>query len=164
MSENSATPLAIELLNTFCEKKLRLTCAESCSGGGLCQIITSLPGSSEVFDRGFITYSDQSKIQLVNVPENTLRQHGAVSKETAIAMAIGALANSQADIAISITGIAGPSGGSPHKPVGTVWLGLAKKESPSEAQLFHFEGGRRAIQDQTIHSALLYLLNNTHRQ
>lgn len=164
MPKNSTTSLAIELLNAFRTKKLRLACAESCSGGGLCQIITSFPGSSEILDRGFITYSDQSKIQLVNVPEDTLHQHGAVSKETAIAMANGALANSQADIAISITGIAGPSGGSAHKPVGTVWLGLAKKESPSEAKLFHFAGGRGAIQDQTIHSALLYLLNNTHHQ
>ncbi|MGB0720036.1 MAG: CinA family protein, partial [Bdellovibrionales bacterium] len=102
------------------EQNIMLTTAESCTGGQIAAAITSLPGASSVFDRGFVTYSNAAKTQMLGVPAQIINTHGAVSAQTAVAMAKGALENSDADIAISITGIAGPEGGSADKPVGTL--------------------------------------------
>ena len=105
-----------------------VTCAESCTGGLLAAALTELPGSSAFFDRGFITYSDKAKQQVLNVNANTLRHYGAVSEETVREMALGALIATKNDFALSISGIAGPDGGSDDKPVGTVWFGFATKQ------------------------------------
>lgn len=138
---------------------LKLTTAESCTGGGLSYWMTSISGSSEWFDRGFVTYSDLSKTQLLGVKAETIASCGAVSEETAREMAEGALTNSAADISIAITGIAGPTGGSVEKPVGTVWIALAKHNIPTQAQVDVFSGNRQEIRLRVIIRSLEMLLN-----
>jgi nicotinamide-nucleotide amidase len=118
--------------------------AESCTGGWLAKCCTDLAGSSAWFDRGFVTYSNASKQDMLNVQEQTLITHGAVSQYVSEEMAQGALNNSQADIAVAITGIAGPDGGSVDKPIGTVWIAWAKADH-TFSQLFQFEGKREQI-------------------
>ena len=108
-------------------KGIMVATAESCTGGLIAGAITDIPGSSDVLDRGFITYSNEAKIECLDVPSNIINQYGAVSAETAKAMANGTLKNSQADIAITTTGIAGPDGGTDEKPVGLVYFGIAEK-------------------------------------
>lgn len=139
------------------ERGLLLATAESCTGGGVAQAITEIAGSSEWFECGFVTYSNASKIALLNVPETLLEQHGAVSKETAAAMCHGALTNSNATVALSTTGIAGPGGAVPGKPVGTVCFGWALgAHLHAEQRLFN--GDRRAVREHSIEHALLGLL------
>ncbi|MBO0344485.1 CinA family protein [Roseibium sp. CAU 1637] len=118
---------AQELIPALAKQQLMLATAESCTGGLICGLLTGIPGSSDVIDRGFVTYSNEAKQDLVNVTAASLENYGAVSPQVAAEMAAGALANSRADIAISVTGIAGPGGGTPQKPVGTVHFGLAIK-------------------------------------
>ncbi len=142
---------------------LKVTTAESCTGGGLCYWLTSVPGSSDWVDRGFVTYSNQSKIDMLGVPAATIDTHGAVSCETAHAMANGALQHSKADIAISITGIAGPDGGSPDKPVGTVWIGWAGRQLTTDAELYTFQGDRQSIRLQTIVAALAIIVKKSYK-
>ncbi len=117
--------LAEVVINTLKARRLRLTTAESCTGGLLAGLITSVPGASEIFELGLVTYGDEQKRKLLGVPADLLATHGAVSREVAVAMSAGALKLVPADIAVAITGIAGPSGGSREKPVGTVHFGLA---------------------------------------
>jgi len=137
---------------------LTLALAESCTGGMVASAITELPGSSAWFERGFITYSNAAKIEMLAVDRNTLEQHGAVSKKVAEAMALGALANSNADIAGSITGIAGPSGGSKAKPVGFVCFAwLLKNQQPHSAS-HHFDGDRQSVRHQASAFLLQRLL------
>jgi len=128
--------------------------AESCTGGWVAQAITSIAGSSEWFDRGFVTYSNEAKQQMLGVPAATLAAHGAVSAETAAAMAGGALEHSRATIAVSITGVAGPAGGSAAKPVGTVWFGFASRGGPALTRHRLFAGDRAAIRRQAVAFAL----------
>nr|MBL8411013.1 nicotinamide-nucleotide amidase [Dechloromonas sp.] len=135
-----------------------LTAAESCTGGWLAQSVTAIAGSSGWFDRGFVTYSNAAKVEMIAVPETTLERHGAVSEPTARAMAQGALAHSRADWSVAITGIAGPSGGSPEKPVGTVCFAWAQKDGGCEAQTCRFEGDRAAVREQSVRHALRGLL------
>lgn len=135
-----------------------LAAAESCTGGWLAQSVTAIAGSSGWFDRGFVTYSNAAKMEMLAVPETTLEHHGAVSEATARAMAQGALAHSLADWAVAITGIAGPSGGSPEKPVGTVCFAWAAKDRGCEAQTCRFDGDRTAIREQSVRHALRGLL------
>ncbi|HSD38223.1 MAG TPA: CinA family protein [Rhodocyclaceae bacterium] len=126
----------------------RLVTVESCTGGLIAAAITEIAGSSGWFDRGFVTYTDDSKQELVGVQQETLRQHGAVSEATVREMAFGALRSSKADAAIAISGIAGPGGGSAHKPVGTVCLAWAVKEDSLdgvEAVTMHFDGNRSEV-------------------
>src|ERR1019366_1654682 len=118
--------LAAEVGIALKEKSLFLATAESCTGGGVAQAVTEIAGSSDWFDCGFVTYSDHSKIALLDIPVALIELHGAVSEEIAAAMAVGALANSNAHVALSTTGIAGPGGAVPGKPVGTVCFGWAK--------------------------------------
>jgi len=125
-----------------------LTLAESCTGGMAAQAITSIAGSSDWFDRGFVTYSNAAKIEMLNVASTTLETYGAVSEQTATEMAIGALKNSHAQIAGSITGIAGPSGGSVEKPVGTVCFALVGTHLPIFTCTQRFTGDRTAIRQQ----------------
>jgi len=120
------------------KKKLKCAVAESCTGGGIAFALTSVRGSSEWFERGFVTYSDLSKQELVDVPENIIQTYGAVSKETAEKMAEGALAKSPVDFAISVTGIAGPDGGTKEKPVGTVWFGFASPMTSTQTSHQYF--------------------------
>jgi len=135
--------------------QLKLATAESCTGGGLSFWLTSLAGSSDWFDRGFVTYSDEAKIEILGVDPTTLHKFGAVSEEVAHEMAIGALNQSDANMSVAITGIAGPGGGSQDKPVGTVWIALAKKNKDTPfAKHFIFSGDREAIRLQTIVEAL----------
>lgn len=125
-----------------------LTLAESCTGGMAAQAITSIAGSSDWFDRGFVTYSNAAKIEMLNVSANTLDTYGAVSEQTAAEMAIGALKNSHAQIAGSITGIAGPTGGSENKPVGTVCFAWVGTQLPMFTYTQLFTGDRTAVRQQ----------------
>src|SRR5262249_53163778 len=127
MTDGSAPfeALARAVLDACRAHGIMLTTAESCTGGMIAAALTDIPGSSDVVDRGFVTYSNEAKMEMVGVRHATLAAHGAVSRETAVEMAAGALAHSRAGIALSVTGIAGPGGGSAEKPVGLVWFGLA---------------------------------------
>ena len=137
-----------------------LTTAESCTGGMIAAAITDLSGSSAIFDRGFVTYSNQSKMDLLAVPNETLSQHGAVSKQTASYMAQGALKNAQATIAVSVTGIAGPTGNTPDKPVGLVFIGLAQTGKPTIVIKNIFKGDRASIRQQTVETAFELILEH----
>lgn len=139
-------------------KGLLLATAESCTGGGVAHAITEIAGSSEWFDRGFIVYSNSSKIELLDVPAALIAQHGVVSEEVAEAMARGALANSDVDIAVSTTGIAGPGGAVPGKPVGTVCFGWAMRNR-THTECLVFAGDRQAVRRQTVAHALQGLLH-----
>jgi len=131
-----------------------LATAESCTGGGIAQALTSIGGSSEWFDRGFVTYSNEAKQELLGVPPETLAAHGAVSAETAAAMARGALVRARADVVVAVTGVAGPSGGSAAKPVGTVWFGFAIRNGDACTRHRLFAGDRHAIRRQAVLYAL----------
>jgi nicotinamide-nucleotide amidase len=151
---SSVTQLAQVLIT----QHLRLSVAESCTGGGLAYHLTSLSGSSDWFERGIVSYSNLAKQEILGVQKTTLEQYGAVSKETAKEMAEGCLEHSAADLSLSITGIAGPSGGSPEKPVGTVWFAWTGKNFPTQTRLYHFTGDRQSIREQAIETALEILL------
>lgn len=151
--------LVDQLIEKLTEKKWSLVTAESCTGGMIATIITDKAGSSKIFDRGFITYSNQSKIDHLNVPEIVISSHGAVSEETAEKMAAGALKNSKANVSIAVTGIAGPDGGTPQKPIGLVYIGYALKGGIAQAAKHNFEGSREEIRLQATREAIKHLLN-----
>lgn len=140
------------------QKKLMLVSAESCTGGMIGAVMTDRPGSSAIYAGGFITYSNDLKTRLLDVPEPMLAQYGAVSAAVAQAMAQGALDKTNADIAISVTGIAGPDGGSVDKPVGLVYIGYGLKGRPINVSKYNFEGDRGAIRRQTVAAALDHIL------
>ncbi len=147
--------LANRFLNACARHKILVATAESCTGGMIMALLTDIPGSSSKVDRGFITYSNEAKIDMVDVSHATLDLFGAVSSETAYEMAAGALAHSRAGIALSVTGIAGPDGGSPDKPVGLVWFGLAMAGKPVVTEKYLFENrGRDFIRRETVRHAL----------
>ncbi len=130
-----------------------LTTAESCTGGLIAHRITNVPGSSGYFDRGFITYSNEAKMEILKVPENVLTAHGAVSEPCARAMAEGARKSAGSEVGLSVTGIAGPSGGSPEKPVGTVFMAVSLP-SGTRCSRFIFQGERFQIKEQAAEAAL----------
>lgn len=134
------------------KKQLRLVTAESCTGGLISAACTDLAGSSVWFDRGFVTYSNEAKMELLDVEARLLRRAGAVCEGVARAMVLGALAHSHAQVAVAVTGVAGPTGGSPAKPVGTVWFGFAV---PGQVltEKCHFEGDRAAVRAATVQHA-----------
>ncbi|TGY87910.1 CinA family protein [Marinicauda algicola] len=137
------------------ERGIMVATAESCTGGLLSAALTEAAGASAIFDRGFVTYCDEAKQDLLGVPADTIRRHGAVSRETALAMAEGALANSNAQLAVSITGIAGPTGGSPGKPVGLVWFGVAREGRQTRATERRFgDLGRSRVRHFSVLTAL----------
>ena len=140
------------------EKGWKLAVAESCTGGLLAAAITHRPGASHIFDSGFVTYSNEAKIKQLDVDSEMLEDHGAVSDKTAEAMARGALANSDADLAISITGIAGPDGGDANKPVGLVYFGYALKGGSSGSLHHNFEGNREQIRVKAATTALKHVI------
>ena len=143
-----------------CDKQKRiLAIAESCTGGMLSSYITSISGSSNIFDRGFITYSNNAKIDLINVKKKTIEKFGAVSKETAIEMVEGTIKNSHSSLAISITGVAGPGGGTSVNPVGTVYIAIMIDDK-SDIKKFNFPNkGREFIRKASVYEALQLLLN-----
>jgi nicotinamide-nucleotide amidase len=136
------------------ERGLHLVTAESCTGGLIAAACTSISGSSDWFERGLVSYSNEAKTELLGVPASVIAKHGAVSAEVARAMAEGALAHSSADLALAVTGIAGPTGGTADKPVGTVWLALARRGEPAQASLLQLKGGRSDVREQTVDRAL----------
>jgi nicotinamide-nucleotide amidase len=155
MTQTMIQDICLELGNALTKKKFRIALAESCTGGLVCQHLTNIPGSSFWFDRGFVTYSNESKIELLKVSQDTLLKFGAVSKEVASEMALGALKESHAQIALSITGIAGPSGGSIEKPVGTVFFAIAYQNKIIFNASKVFPGSRENIRE----SSCLFALN-----
>lgn len=138
-------------------RRLLLSVAESCTGGGICHAITEIPGSSEWFDCGFITYSNSSKTEILDISAALLAQHGAVSEEIAAAMAESAVSCSEAHVGISTTGIAGPTGAVPGKPVGTICFGW-RVGGVTHTERKVFSGDRKAVREQTVHYALQKLL------
>lgn len=155
----SMTELVEQLGAKLKQQNLFVTTAESCTGGMIAEVITAVPGSSLWFDRAYISYSYESKRQMLGVKENTLRNFGAVSQECAEEMALGALQFSHSNISVSCSGIAGPGGGSEEKPVGTVWISWAKQGAGNiESKLFHFDGDRHSVREQTTRAALEGLL------
>ncbi|MBL4629896.1 MAG: nicotinamide-nucleotide amidohydrolase family protein [Paraglaciecola sp.] len=156
MTDN-ITHLAQLLGNKLTVNGWQITCAESCTGGGVGYAITSIAGSSAWFQKGFITYSNEAKQAMLDVSQHTLIQHGAVSAETVEEMASGAANKAGAEIAISISGIAGPGGGTPDKPVGTVWFGYFIK-GLVVSQKQQFNGSRQEIREKAIQFALSHVL------
>ncbi|MDC8759649.1 CinA family protein [Janthinobacterium fluminis] len=154
---NDILDLAAQVGRALQEKGLLLCTAESCTGGGVAQAITEIAGSTGWFDCGFVAYSNASKTELLDVPAALIAQLGTVSEEVAAAMASGALANSNAHVALSTTGIAGPSGAVPGKPVGTVCFGWSNGDS-SHTERLVFAGDRQAVREQTVVHALKGLL------
>jgi nicotinamide-nucleotide amidase len=135
-----------------------LAAAESCTGGLIAAACTALAGSSDWFERGFVTYSNAAKTELLGVSAALIERHGAVSAEVASAMAEGALARSRAQIAVAVTGIAGPSGGTPAKPVGTVWLAVAAAGQSAQVWHLQLQGDRASVRAQTVDRALQALI------
>ncbi|MBM1144599.1 CinA family protein [Alcanivorax sp. ZXX171] len=133
---------------------LKVATAESCTGGGIAQALTEVAGSSDWFERGFVTYSNDAKMEMLGVAAATLERHGAVSEATVLEMARGALTRSRADLSVAVSGVAGPGGGTDDKPVGTVWIAWAQGPDWSRAQVFHFPGDRGAVRRATIAAAL----------
>jgi len=150
--------LALKVSETLKNSGARLVTAESCTGGGLSYLITSIAGCSLWFDRGFVTYSNSAKETCLGVGKKTLAEFGAVSEETVRAMAEGALRLSEADISIAITGIAGPDGGTQEKPVGTVWIASSRAGRGTRAEKYLFSGDRASVREQSIRAALELIL------
>jgi nicotinamide-nucleotide amidase len=154
MLDNDTLAAAAELLDTCRARGIMLATAESCTGGLIAAALTAIAGSSNVVDRGFVTYSNEAKQELLSVPAELLTEHGAVSEPVARAMAEGALARSRAQRAISVTGVAGPGGGTAAKPVGLVWFGLARCDGPTETRRHIFPGDRTAIRAASVSMSL----------
>lgn len=151
--------LVKELSITLRINKLKLVTAESCTGGMIASAITDLAGSSDIFDRGFVTYSNESKIAMLGVSPATLQSFGAVSEQTAAEMVVGALKNSLADVAIAVTGIAGPTGGTEDKPVGLVFIGIGKRNEFPHVTRYIFGCDRTSVRRQTTITAMQNLLD-----
>jgi nicotinamide-nucleotide amidase len=151
--------LATRLAELLLHGGLKLVSAESCTGGGLAHAVTAVAGSSRWFECGFVTYSNDSKREMLGVGADTLERFGAVSEQTALAMAVGALHQSHGDISVAITGIAGPGGGSDEKPVGTVCLAWARRSGATRSAQVLLPGDRDAIRDQSVALALQGLLD-----
>ncbi|MER2519628.1 MAG: CinA family protein [Bdellovibrionales bacterium] len=149
--------LARAIISSYARRRWRIATAESCTGGLVAAALTQIPGASEVFERGFVTYSNEAKTEVLGVMLEILDNFGAVSSQTAEAMARGALAFSLADVAVSVTGIAGPSGAMPGKPVGLVYLGLATRAGVLFHERCEFRGDRDAVRAQAVAEALRLL-------
>ena len=148
--------LTAQVAEQLLSKKLLLATAESCTGGLIAAACTDLAGSSVWFERGFVSYSNAAKTELLGVPANLIERHGAVSEPVARAMVEGALRHSRAQVAVAVTGVAGPGGGSPDKPVGTVWFGWATPDGVVTDKRC-FDGDRQHVREATVQHALLRL-------
>ena len=158
MSDDRIRALAEAVLTRCRKSKLMIATAESCTGGLIAGALTEIAGSSDVVERGFVTYSNRAKTEMLGVPEALIARHGAVSAEVAHGMASGALAHAPVDLAVAVTGIAGPGGGSAEKPVGLVHFGVACKGKQAQSEHHVFPGDRGAIRRATIERALELLL------
>ncbi len=156
--------LAAQMGTTLRTRGQPLAIAESCTGGWIAKVATDVPGSSGWFDRGFVTYSNAAKSELLGVREETIANHGAVSAEVVAEMANGALQRSPADIVVAVSGIAGPDGGSPDKPVGTVYLAWALRDGPLHTERRHFQGDRDKVRLESVAAALQGVLGVFARQ
>lgn len=152
--EKDIARLAQQLGKIFSDLEVSLAAAESCTGGWIAQAITGVPGCSGWFERGFVTYSNLAKEEMLGVRRETIERFGAVSEETVREMASGALDHSNAHVSVAVTGIAGPDGGSADKPVGTVWIGWARKDAYVDASCYQFDGDRQAVRLATVKAAL----------
>jgi nicotinamide-nucleotide amidase len=159
-ADDELYPLAQSVGLMLEQAGLMLVTAESCTGGWLAQCITAVPGSSGWFDRGYVTYSNAAKTEMLGVEPDLIDKYGAVSEQVARAMAVGALETSNADMAIAITGVAGPGGGSLEKPVGTVWMALQRRGGDARTRMFVFSGDRRGIRCAAVGEALQGLKAN----
>jgi nicotinamide-nucleotide amidase len=155
--ESETLALAQSALDACRARGWHVAIAESCTGGLVAGALTAIAGSSDVVERGFVTYSNEAKSELLGVPPETIAAHGAVSSETAAAMAEGAVARAPVDLAISVIGVAGPGGGSAAKPVGLVIFGLARRNGPSRTERRVFDGDRSAVRQAAVHTALSLL-------
>ncbi len=135
-------------------RNIKIATAESCTGGLITAVLTSIPGSADVLERGFITYCNTAKVDMLDVPDALLKKHGAVSAEVAEAMVKGALKNSTVDLALSVTGIAGPGGATEEKPVGLVYIASARRGQPPLSRRFIFSGDRAAVRSASVKAAL----------
>lgn len=164
MHNKKLTLLVEQLAELLIINNKQLTVAESCTGGWIAKVLTDLAGSSVWFERGFVTYSNLAKNEMLGVKQSTLESYGAVSQETVSEMALGALKNSHADFSVSISGIAGPDGGSVEKPVGLVWFSWAAKENDSQKTIATdeqvFKGDRESIRQQAVEYALEKLIKH----
>ena len=149
--------IAVEIINICRDKGVFIATAESCTGGMIAVALTDIAGSSDVVDRGFITYSNAAKCEMLGVRVEQLSIHGAVSAPVASSMAEGAMKNSDANLTISVTGVAGPGGGTSEKPVGTVFIATALKNDRTLYQKYFFEGDRTSIRKQTVFAALTFI-------
>jgi nicotinamide-nucleotide amidase len=156
MSQKTAFPddRLVTLATVLGQRGWRLASAESCTGGMIAARCTDLPGSSAWFDSAVVSYSNQSKVDLLGVPQHLIQRHGAVSEFVVRAMAEGMLARSAADIVVAVSGVAGPDGGTGTKPVGTVWLAWALRQGATQSECRHFPGGRAAVRSRTLVHAL----------
>jgi len=154
MPSDALTTLAARAGARLKAQGLMLVTAESCTGGWVAEAVTAIAGSSDWFERGFVTYSNAAKQEMLGVSAGTLAAHGAVSEQTACEMAAGALVRSRAQVAVAITGIAGPAGGTPEKPVGTVCFAWSRHTGASVAQTRRFEGDRASVRRQSVIAAL----------
>lgn len=155
--DDQYAPLVAQLAERLSLRGEMLATAESCTGGWIAKVLTDRPGTSHWFDRGFVTYSNQAKEEMLGVPPEIIAVHGAVSHETVVAMAGGALARSRASWSVAVSGIAGPGGGTPEKPVGTVWLAWGTPQGVSSV-CEHFSGDRNQVRAATVERALSGLL------
>ena len=155
--------LVDDLARELIERQWMCTTAESCTGGGVAQALTEIAGSSDWFERGFVTYSNEAKEEMLGVSAATIEHFGAVSEQTAREMAEGALRRSRAQAAVSVTGIAGPGGGSPHKPVGTVAFGWAVTGAATTSRIKWFEGDRQAVRSGATGEAIEGMLARLRR-
>jgi nicotinamide-nucleotide amidase len=140
---------------TLQQRGQMMVTAESCTGGWIAKVLTDIPGSSAWFEAGLVAYSYEAKEALLGVNPHTLERTGAVSQETVVEMVSGAVARYGASVAVAVTGIAGPGGATPGKPVGTVWIGWKRRGGYAHAQMFHFDGDREAVRRQTVAAALV---------
>ena len=159
-SDTALEALAAHLGEALRAQHLMLVTAESCTGGWIAKTVTDVAGCSDWFDCGMAAYSYEAKQALLGVRPETLMEHGAVSRETVLEMVSGALIHSGASIAVAVTGIAGPSGGTEDKPVGTVWIGWKRRGGYPRAEVFHFDGDRDAVRRQTVAAAINGLLKS----
>lgn len=157
-TQNDLEALAAEVGARLLARGEFLVTAESCTGGWVGQCLTAIAGSSTWFDRGYVTYSNSAKVDMLGVPSFTIRRHGAVSEPVAKAMAEGALKACSAKWALAITGVAGPTGGTPEKPVGTVCFAWAERDGDCVAETCRFDGDREAVRAQSVRHALQGLL------
>ncbi len=159
VTEQELRDLAEQLGRCLIAKDMKLASAESCTGGWLAKVITDIPGSSAWFSGSVVSYSNEAKQSLLGVKADTLQEFGAVSGETVLEMSDGIFLHTEADVAVSVSGIAGPEGGSEDKPVGLVWLSWGKRDKSVFANPFHFDGDREQVRKQSIKQALNCLLD-----